>query len=866
MIKLRNNYFFKNGTYDYVIYEYNHDGTVDYLKIRLINKNNLKDEIKKQLRGGDAEGNKREAYLEFKDVYGVTDDLEVFYCSNGILSAIGASYLNSSLFDSTKVMYNKESPASKALAETMGIGESKDLTISDLRATTELTVSNESGAKDLNFLVDMPKITKLIIKNYKGSLNGIEYLEGLTYLYIDNTEGATEINYEGLRGATSLTELKFYMPTDTEVEKMCTEMGKADYSKLSTLYLYGFEEASNNQYITSLAVSSEKVKERSNLSNIESLNYLTEKTKQNVTTVFLNNNKLLSLNGLESFKNVNNLYVQNNKVDETVSLNLGESLKNMTNLNNLFIGYDNITNDDLKNISVNKNIKRLSIPGDVLVTELSVLKELTSLIGLQTKNNSNLILSEDSIIQKIAGLSEYYFDDKYSTALALANIGTEVSLGTDAKDSDIGILLGKEDSVLQNIKYFEIPKNKEISDSVLQNLLKKLTNLEILWADDSNLSSFNFIDKKNDKLQYISVFNTSIMNLENLRNCTNLRGININTQGLDLKNYSDIVNMICSHNTYRGATLKGGIFYCGGFNSTATILNTLNGNEIVNDKLTCFGSYGDPALTGAGTIDLTNTSLKELKTGLWNGLTIKLPAGFESCLSSLCEACKLDYSNISSAETYDCVAVRSVNFGNFIGYNTVKTNALDPSSIIGTNTKILSLGKYWNGSVKTATNNYELSKIIEKGSNIEDVTIFGGCGFSNISILSPLKLTTLEIQYSSLYKLKSDEAAFGNMATSLTTLKINNCSTFNDLDGLNKLSHITTLDLSNNSSLGNIQTITKPDGSKETKNTCQYIVESLSELKKVTLKDCGLNDFSYLTSHGFTETSNGSREFTKNLN
>ena len=197
MIRLHNGYFFKNGTYDYVIYEYNHDGTVDYLKIRLINKNNLKDEIKKQLRGGDAEGNKREAYLEFKDVYGVTDDLEVFYCSDGLLSAIGANYLNSSLFDDTKVIYGKESPASKALAESTSTGE-RDLTISDLRSTRELTVSEKTGAKDLSFLIDMPNVSKLTIKDYAGSLSGIENLLELTYLYIDNSGGKTSITYDGL--------------------------------------------------------------------------------------------------------------------------------------------------------------------------------------------------------------------------------------------------------------------------------------------------------------------------------------------------------------------------------------------------------------------------------------------------------------------------------------------------------------------------------------------------------------------------------------------------------------------------------------------------------------------------------------------
>ena len=62
---------------------------------------------------------------------------------------------------------------------------------------------------------------------------------------------------------------------------------------------------------------------------------------------------------------------------------------------------------------------------------------------------------------------------------------------------------------------------------------------------------------------------------------------------------------------------------------------------------------------------------------------------------------------------------------------------------------------------------------------------------------------------------------------------------------------------------GNLQTITKSDGSKESKDTCQYIVESLPKLKKVILKGCELDNFTYLTSNGFSETSSGSREFVR---
>ena len=218
---------------------------------------------------------------------------------------------------------------------------------------------------------------------------------------------------------------------------------------------------------------------------------------------------------------------------------------------------------------------------------------------------------------------------------------------------------------------------------------------------------------------------------------------------------------------------------------------------------------------------------------------------------------------MSSASYYNADQVSSRNYANFTGYETIFTSALDPVSIVGSNTKSLTLGISNRNSKRTPSNQYRIAEIVDKGTNIENMTIWGASGFSDISILSSLNLKSLEICYSSLYGLKTGGASFENMANNLTTLTISDCSSFNSLDGLDKLTHITNLDLSNNSSLEDIQTITKSDGSKESKNTCQYIVESLPSLEKVTLSGCGLKNFSYLTSHGFKETSNGSRVFTK---
>ena len=70
------------GTKKYVV---NSDGDMLFL----INKEALPERVKKQVKGGDAGGNNYAFYVDMKDVYGVTKDLKVYYCSTGKDSIMG---------------------------------------------------------------------------------------------------------------------------------------------------------------------------------------------------------------------------------------------------------------------------------------------------------------------------------------------------------------------------------------------------------------------------------------------------------------------------------------------------------------------------------------------------------------------------------------------------------------------------------------------------------------------------------------------------------------------------------------------------------------------------------------------------------
>ena len=78
------NWFFRDAPLGYIV---DSDGQIHFF----INKDGLPDEIKSQLKGGDAGDKDYSSYSQMKDVYGVTKDLKVYYCSDGKESVLGAT-------------------------------------------------------------------------------------------------------------------------------------------------------------------------------------------------------------------------------------------------------------------------------------------------------------------------------------------------------------------------------------------------------------------------------------------------------------------------------------------------------------------------------------------------------------------------------------------------------------------------------------------------------------------------------------------------------------------------------------------------------------------------------------------------------
>ena len=545
VMQLHPDWFYSNGSYNYVLTDYEHKDEsgnikVEFLMLRLINiagmtKDSECKDIVKQLNAGKADINgdgvaDEEAYQLLTDVYGVTNDLQVYYCSEGLQTAKGADYTDASFLDGTKVVYDSSSGVSKAIAETLGI-ESSSQTLSSLRSNQEMVVSDASGLTSLEFFYDMPNVKKLTLKNYTGSLKGIEKAYKLTYLYFYNDKSLQNIaDYSNLAKCTKIRELYFYNPNDSEVEKLFIGMKDVDYINLETMGFFGYEWLPDpaNVVKTNSNVS------HSSLSSLEYMNYLSTNTKNAVKVLYLNNNSIKNLTGLEGYINTQRLMLQANYLNDISVL---ANLKELTGLNLM-------NNYPIKDIT--EGITDLSaIDSCIKLSHCSVWKcsAITSLKTFVRKNSAGVnpitilradggILSLDFEVDTIfwndenknnlTSISKLYIDSKYSLLFSQKKV---MVLDTSVTDSDF--------KKLANNSYIEellVTNNKNIYNDTFQTILPTLSKLRCLDVSGTNIESLDFIndftDNQKKYFNGICTYNSRISNLKGLENCPNLITLN----------------------------------------------------------------------------------------------------------------------------------------------------------------------------------------------------------------------------------------------------------------------------------------------------------------------------------------------------
>ena len=847
-------YFYIEGSKDYVIQEYSFTDSegiekAGFLKLRLIRKNNIPSEISSQLKGGDAIGlsgekDSQDAYEQLIDVYGITSDLKIFYCSNGIETSIGADYKNSDIYDGTKPIYTADSGLSKAISDLIG-EEAGDLSMQDLRTIDNLNIDDSHGITDLSALADLTNLKKLTLTNYTGSLKGIERAYKLTYLYFNNTNGSQNIDFTGLRGATKLTELYFYNPTDEEVGKMCDEMKNTDYTKLQTFGLYKYMQ---NYYMSSQLgqwYRSGYSNDRSTLSSVECLDKLSQNTKNSITVMYIQNNSLTNLNGLEKFSNIYTLVACKNYLTEI------NAISNMNKLGALDVTGNKISN--LVPLEGKSNLKYLKIHENTGITTLESVSKLKvdnngvpvkCLTLLYASDLTNLSFTDTSIWtndrkKAVFTVSQLYLPTKYAlTYLEKSFIQLDPSI-TDSEYEQL-----RNNTFITELK---LDYCKNLSQEAITSVLPTMPNLQKINLSNTNLNSLEWLNNISDKtvLRGLNIQSTAVTDILPVTNFPNLGClvisgslINIYKEG-DTEYNKKIENLIMNIYDHNIGSWADTCLGYGGFIPNSEHLQSQmkyltgvnrwsfnNGPRSVNvdlsgwTSLTYLGGYN-----GSGKIILPR-SIKRF--------------GEDASATFYLDNPENDFA-IDLAFSRQCPVITN----NTKNYTLSANNTSKPVSYYQSlfTPYLTSISISANSNYKTNTQGVDYTS----ATNLKDLTLTGFEINTFDFDLLPDNLEKLSISNCQVRKLSSsDELKIANI-----NFANNNISSVSSFIG----GEITTLNLQNNN-LSNYETI-----SGTTKLTTQILAE-IDGLQNVYLAgNNDIKDFSPLINAGFKD--DGNHNFSK---
>ena len=530
------------GSLKYVV---DSDGKALYL----IDKEGLPKEIKEGLVGGDA-GNKTYLdYFNLNDVYGVTADLKVYYCSNGKESISGV--LADELDDDNpqRVVFPDSNPLSSALS-TYDLNGDNNISAEEIKSVKELVIDENLNMDSLADLFNLSSLQKLTIKTKNlDNLNGIENCPHLYYVYFYNS---IIKNYDSLCGLNNLLQyLYFYSINDEELNKICNSMSKTDFLKLEYFYVVGNEGpilngVTYNSYDGVFAGKSTKT-----ITTLKPFNNLSDNTKKKIKYFCLNNNTIIdeNLNYIKDFTNIYALRIEYNSFKSLVGL---ESFNNLNYIygsyNLLGEGCDGDEEDNINNALVAlKNHTKLYYLNLRFNSNLRWVNSLATCTGLRYiyLNGCNSNMTVNGIADRILACGLNY------TLPCKFLVGKSYTIGDyyTAKDVTYEQLYSDLFSNLY-IEYLNIGGVSKLTDLELNTILSSMTNVKYLVVNNCNLSSLNFIAlDKICKLYELDTRWTNVKDFTNLKNNTvtlgTLRcGGNLDGSTPILSNIQDVINKL----------------------------------------------------------------------------------------------------------------------------------------------------------------------------------------------------------------------------------------------------------------------------------------------------------------------------------
>ena len=833
----------------------------------LIKKSGLPDNIQKNVVGGEAGDGSYASYSSLIDVYGITNNLKVYYCMND-KEFIGLASKNEldkdnplrEVFSSTSnsVIYEllKSYDKKDADGNTDGI-----LTAEEMKLVTEVSLTSTTNTRNLKDLALLPNLTELILNNIPlDSLDGLENLLKLNKITIRNYENDSDKikDYSKLKLATKLKTLIISNSCDAQLDNVCSAMAGVEFPLVEL-----------------------QISDSANVTDISPLLNLSRNTQKNVSKLYLANTNIASLESLTGFSGVTSLQVPYSLIKTL------KGVENMTRLTLLYafsckLGDDEVydtalpdngmdaNSDALSPLSRLTSLESLNIQDNTNLKWLSYINTNTHLFSLVCSNNTNMVKSDVAKIKNIfSGLSS----DSRSTGipskyLSLFNseetvdyLGYEINLTNDS--DEILALLDNTD-----VQYLRLDGNSNLGNGIagtsydLSDILATCTSVRSLSLRGLPLlDNLDFVSSMPD-LTVLDIFNCpNITDLSILDTQTNaghlhLYTLRINNSNADLTTCQKTISGLQTSGDLAEKNMFGSSGQeCRGFCANAAVYNNLNlCTDVTALRLHYRMDLGNPVITLTGCSSLTELYSSHC------AITFVLPSEVESLylahysarrtsdLSRCTNLKKIRLIEVFNSYPFDewleeignCTNVEEVQITTYECNKTLDFNNLANCSKLTT----FRFTRY-NGTYARGTS------IIENLDKAEQLTsiYFAGIVISNSDFTLPKSCVSASFINCKL----EDVPKIDPTATALKTLNLYDCKVAS-LQRLEGVYCIEDLNLEGNL-LEDTYTYIDENGNVKSQSTCQTIfdLKNNGSLKKIAIKNENMTDYSLLNISGWDD-------------
>ena len=434
--------------------------TENYREYYLIEKSALPEEIRNQIKGGDASNSGQGIYTSFIDVYGITSDLQVYFCSNGRGTRIGAID-DAKVSDwSSKVVIDASDRWSSVL------GYNRDVTLGDLKSQAEINIT-ENGL-DLTKLAFFGSLKKITFTNVVyNDLDGIGGVPNLEHIFFNNSKIE---NYKGMEDCRNLKRLYLYFPpqmdestANEQIRKLCDEnvgIANADLKNLEYFGIFGVDEFSSREPDFSNINFNAYTSNITDITPIKNLN-----AKKYIKYLYLNNNKISDMTSLSGFENLYLLLIANNRM-----LNHLDGLQNLQKLTYIYA----------QNCSLYDTIGLYNCTS-LYYLKLSNNSELTTLNDLEKSENLVYIYADG------CSLGKYENKDNNSDTDALKCLeNLKKVMYLDLKNNDLKRIAYLAN--LNSITYLYLEGNENINEDQVISIKNIIYNCGINYSISSRYS------------------------------------------------------------------------------------------------------------------------------------------------------------------------------------------------------------------------------------------------------------------------------------------------------------------------------------------------------------------------------------------